>query len=80
MFQKCVNMDIMDNNNNEETQTEVREFMQKTLSTRETQDEFDKFFEIISPSLKVKVQNHIFSVKIMMNPIVNKIMVVLMVK
>ena len=44
----------------EDSQAEIREFMQKTMATKEKQDEFDIFFSIIAPSLKQKCQDHMF--------------------
>lgn len=40
---------------NDSTADEVREFFQKTISTQSQQEEFDKFLEQISPSLKLKI-------------------------
>ena len=66
----------MNNINLEEnTQAEVREFMQKTMATREKQAEFDKFFTLIAPSLKLKVQNHIFTETLSTNAVINKLIV-----
>jgi len=38
---------------NRNDQDEIREFMQKTLNTREKQTEYNGFFEIISSSMIV---------------------------
>ncbi len=42
-------------------QLEVKQYFQFTQSTLSQQEELNKFIEIISPSLKVLVQRHVFS-------------------
>lgn len=45
---------------NEEEQIIMREFLQMTQNTKETQEEQIEFYKIISPSLKIEVQNEAF--------------------
>ena len=52
------------------TQNEVREFFQKTLLTRAEQEAFDDFLMMISPSLRIKVQNHIFKARFKTNKVI----------
>ena len=46
-------------------QEEIRAFMLLTQSTREKQEDFNSFFEMIAPSLKNKVQQSLYSIVIM---------------
>jgi hypothetical protein len=48
---------------------EIREFFNRTQSARDKQEEFDNFLQIISPSLKLKVQEEIFQKSIRNNKI-----------
>jgi hypothetical protein len=41
-------------------QEDIREYIIKTMGTRDKQEETDQFFEIIAPSFKVKVNNKLF--------------------
>jgi len=52
------------------TQDEIREFFQKTLTTRGEQEDFDKFLLLIAPSLRLKVQNHIFKERFKKNKVI----------
>jgi len=54
-------------------QEEVREFLQKTLNTREKQTEFNTFFEIISPSLVTEVQNFLYYETLTINPVIFRV-------
>ena len=54
-------------------QIDVREYLKKTQTTRDKQEEFDVLLELLAPSLKLNVQNNIFVVALKQNAIVNKI-------
>ncbi len=45
----------------EEIQTNIREFMMSTYSSLDNQRELDKFYSIISPSMRLQVTQHIFT-------------------
>jgi hypothetical protein len=45
----------------EDIQTNIREFMMSTYSSLDNQRELDKFYSIISPSLRLQVTHHIFT-------------------
>lgn len=45
---------------NEGLQEEIRDFFQKTIHTKQKQEEYDIFLDMIAPSLQIKVQNSIF--------------------
>jgi predicted metallo-beta-lactamase superfamily hydrolase len=46
--------------------------LQKTISLKEKQDDFDLFFNTISPSLINKVQSDIFEDKLVLNKSINR--------
>lgn len=87
-FKQMERQKQLDNANNimiyidlkQEKQWEVREFIAKTQATKELQQEFDQFFEIISPSLKVSIQSNIFKNVLMTNKVLNKLLVFLKIK
>ena len=51
-------------------QEDVHDFLHKTQNTRDFQEETDKFFDLISPRLKVSVQQKIFESNLRKNPII----------
>lgn len=53
-----------------DTSQEIREFFNRTQSSRDGQEELDSFFDQISPSLKIKVQDEIFQKSISKNSII----------
>lgn len=58
----------------EHEQILTREYLLKTQTTSETQTEMDKFFDLISPSLKIKVQNELYKEVLQINVVINKIL------
>lgn len=56
-------------------QEHIREYLLKTSDTKQKQDEFDTFFDLISPSLKVRVQQFHFSKRIRQNKAVARVIV-----
>ena len=58
----------------ESSQAEVREYLLKTQNTQESQKEINTFFNLISPSLKLKVQEAIFKTNLEINPVINLIL------
>jgi hypothetical protein len=56
------------------TSQEIREFFNRTQSSRDGQEELDHFFDQISPSLKIKVQDEIFQKSIMKSSILQDIL------
>ena len=53
---------------------EIMEFFFKTQSMKDKQDELDQFLEVLTPSLKVRVQNYLFSVVLKNNRILLRAM------
>lgn len=51
---------------------EIREFMQKTVALKEKQEDFDLFFNTISPSLINRVKSDIFEDKLVLNNTINR--------
>jgi hypothetical protein len=56
-----------------ESQDIIREYLSKTTSSFELQEELDIFFDMLSPKMKAKVQNSMFFDILMRNPVLNKI-------
>jgi len=50
---KTIDLDI-------DVQKDVRDYFQFTRGTLSQQEELNKFIALISPSLKIKVQRHVF--------------------
>ena len=44
----------------------------KTQITKDKQEEFDQFLEMVSPSLKIKVQDHLYIVFIKKNKVIQQ--------
>lgn len=62
----------------EPTQIEVREFFQKTISTRQKQEEYNTFLKMIAPSYKLKIQNSIFTDIILQNiPVIRVVLLMI---
>ena len=51
-------------------QRDIREYIHKTVATRDKQEETDRFFDIIKPSLKVKVNNKLFEQNMLQNDLI----------
>lgn len=56
----------------EETVKKVQNYIMSTQSTLEHQQEMENFLKIISPSLRLEVTRHIFSMIVDQNPIFGK--------
>jgi hypothetical protein len=54
-------------------QDDIREYIHKTVTTRDKQEETDHFFDIIKPSLKVKVNNKLFEQNLMKNELIRNL-------
>ena len=53
---------------------EVSSYFKKTSTTKDKMDEFDQFFDTISNSLRLKVQNNMYGNQISKNKVIRKIM------
>lgn len=53
----------------EETQKKVQNYIMSTQSTLDHQQEMDSFLKMISPSLRLEVTRHIFSMIVIKNPL-----------
>lgn len=51
----------------------MREYFLLTQGSKDSQDEFNQFLEIISQSLKIKVQNELYIERIMSNIVFSKV-------
>ena len=54
-----------------EDQDKIRDFLSYVRVTREHQEDYDEFLTTICPSLKVKVQNDIFTKDLRENAIIS---------
>ena len=59
---------------NDTLQEEIRDFLQKTINTKQKQEEYDIFLDMIAPSLQIKVQNSIFIGVLIRNKPIMKVM------
>lgn len=65
---------------NDNDQNLLRDFLLMTQNTRRTQDEQKSFFTLISPSLRLRVQNQAFYDVLVLNSCINKFLIQLKTK
>lgn len=53
-----------------DTSDSIRKYLRKTQDSKDRQEEFDMFLEMISPSLKHRVQNHVLKNQLLKNKII----------